>query len=199
MDLAVGLHVGEIRAEDGVRAQPVVQAERLARLASGGQVLASALVRELSGDQRDLRFGEERDVKLPGLAGRMIVYEVRWGERRERALPVVIADDAALVRDGLAALLGDHRVDVVATASEPAELYEEVARHLADVALIDIRMRPTFTDEGLVAAERIRASFGEVGVLVLSQHLDAAGRCEDSASRYARCLLRRQRSAHQRG
>jgi DNA-binding NarL/FixJ family response regulator len=86
---------------------------------------------------------------------------------------VVIADDAALVRDGVAALLRDRGVEVVGTASDSTGLDEEVARHRPDVALVDIRMPPTFTDEGLVAAERIRARFPEVGVLVLSQHLDA--------------------------
>jgi DNA-binding NarL/FixJ family response regulator len=102
----------------------------------------------------------------------MTVHDVRWGERR-RALRVVIADDAALVRDGVAALLRDQGVEVAATAGNATELHEAVARHLPDVALIDIRMPPTFTDEGLVAAERIRAAFPDVGVLVLSQHLDA--------------------------
>jgi DNA-binding NarL/FixJ family response regulator len=112
-------------------------------------------------------------VSLPGLAGRLVVHEVSWGDRRDRALRVVVADDAALVRDGVAALLRDNGVDVVATVGDAAELHEAVARHLPDVALVDIRMPPSFTDEGLVAAERIRAGFPEVGVLVLSQHLDA--------------------------
>jgi DNA-binding NarL/FixJ family response regulator len=171
-ELALGVQVGELHAEDGVEAGPVVQAARLARLASGGQVLASGLVRQLVGNDQELRFGEEREVSLPGLGGRMMVYEVRWGGHRKRALRVVIADDAALVREGVAALLRDHGVEVAGTASDSAELHEEVARHLPDVALVDIRMPPTFTDEGLVAAERIRAAFPEVGVLVLSQHLD---------------------------
>ena len=103
----------------------------------------------------------------------MMVHEVCWGERRRRVLRVVIADDAALVREGVAALLRDHGVEVAATAADAAGLHEAVARHLPDVALVDIRMPPTFTDEGLVAAERIRAGFPGVGVLVLSQHLDA--------------------------
>jgi DNA-binding NarL/FixJ family response regulator len=77
------------------------------------------------------------------------------------------------VREGVAALLRDHGVEVAATAADAAGLYEAVARHLPDVALVDIRMPPTFTDEGLVVAERIRAGFPGVGVLVLSQHLDA--------------------------
>jgi len=170
---ALGLQAGELSAAAGVKAGLVVEAALLAKLASAGQVLASALVRQLVGDERDLRFGEERVVSLPGLAGRMAVHEVRWGERRRRALRVVIADDAALVRDGVAALLRDHGVEVAGTASDAAELHEAVARQRPDVALVDIRMPPSFTDEGLVAAERIRAGFPEVGVLVLSQHLDA--------------------------
>ena len=169
---AIGLHAGEIGGGDPHDARPVFLAARLAALAREGQVLASALVRELVADDPDLRMGEAREVSLPGLAGRMTVHEVPWGERR-RVLRVVIADDAALVRDGVAALLRDHGVEVAATAGDAAELYEAVARHLPDVALIDIRMPPSFTDEGLMAAEQIRAGFPDVGVLVLSQHLDA--------------------------
>jgi DNA-binding NarL/FixJ family response regulator len=85
----------------------------------------------------------------------------------------VIADDAALVRDGVAALLRENGVEVAATAGDAGELYEAVVSHRPDVALIDIRMPPSFTDEGLVAAEHIRSAFPGVGVLVLSQHLDA--------------------------
>jgi DNA-binding NarL/FixJ family response regulator len=171
-EAAIGLHAGEIGADDAASSRPVVPATRLAALANQGQVLASALVRELAADP-ELRFGEAREVSLPGLAGRMTVHEVPWREPRRRALRVVIADDAALVRDGVAALLREHGIDVAATASDAAELHEAVARHLPDVALVDIRMPPAFADEGLVAAERIRAGFPDVGVLVLSQHLDA--------------------------
>ena len=72
-------------------------------------------------------------MSLPGLAGRMVVNEVRWGEHRRRVLRVVIADDAALVRDGVAALLRAHGVEVVGTASDSDGLHEEVERHLPDV------------------------------------------------------------------
>jgi DNA-binding NarL/FixJ family response regulator len=170
---AIGLHAGEFAAGQAAPARPVILAGRLAMLARAGQVLASALVRELVAGDPDLRFGEGHEASLPGLAGRMTVHEVRWSERRSRPLRVVIADDAALVRDGVAALLRDHGVEVAATAADAAELHEAVARHMPDVALVDIRMPPTFIDEGLVAAERIRAGFPDVGVLVLSQHLDA--------------------------
>jgi DNA-binding NarL/FixJ family response regulator len=170
--VSMGLHAGEIETDDAAEARPVVVAARLAAIARRGQVLASAVVRELAGADPELRFGRGREVSLPGVSGRMIVHDVEWGGQR-RMLRVVIADDAALVRDGVAALLRDNDVDVVATAANADELHEAVARHVPDVALVDIRMPPTFTDEGLVAAERIRAGFPEVGVLVLSQHLDA--------------------------
>src|SRR5919202_1309645 len=78
-DWALGVHAGELPAAAGMDAGPVVQAARLARLASGGQVLASGLVQQLVGDERDLHFGAQREVSLPGLAGRMVVHEVAWG------------------------------------------------------------------------------------------------------------------------
>jgi DNA-binding NarL/FixJ family response regulator len=164
---AMGLHAGELGAGEQREARPVVLAAGLATIAR--EVLASSVVRALA---PDVRMGEARDVSLPGLAGRMTVHDVHVGRRRD-ALRVVIADDAALVRDGVAALLRDNGVEVAATAADAAELHEAVARHLPDVALVDIRMPPTYTDEGLAAAERIRAAFPQVGVLVLSQHLDA--------------------------
>jgi DNA-binding NarL/FixJ family response regulator len=79
------------------------------------------------------------------------------------------------VRDGVAALLRDNGIDVVTTASDPVELREAVARHLPDVAVIDIRMPPTFTDEGLRALSTIRERHGQtLGILVLSHHTEAA-------------------------
>jgi DNA-binding NarL/FixJ family response regulator len=171
-ELAFGVHAGELSAHAGMEAEPVVQAARLARIAGGGQVLVSAVVRALVGDVDELRFGEAREVTLPGLGGRMVVHEVRWGERRRRALRVVIADDAALVRDGVAALLRDNGVEVVGTASDSAELHEAVVQHRPDVALVDIRMPPTFTDEGLRAAIEARQQYPELGILVLSQYVE---------------------------
>src|SRR5262249_99892 len=144
----------------------------LGGVARGGQVVASAVVRELAGADPALHFGAGREVGLPGLSGRIVVHEVRWGGQRRR-LRVVIADDAALVRDGVAALLRDNDVEVLAAVADAGELHEAVARHVPAVARIDIRMPPAVTERGLGAAERIRVGFPEVGVLVLSQHLDA--------------------------
>jgi DNA-binding NarL/FixJ family response regulator len=93
---------------------------------------------------------------------------------------VVIADDAMLIRDGTARLLEDAGVEVAGKAGDAQTLLRLVAAEHPDVAIVDIKMPPTHTDEGLVAAEQIRSSHPGVGVLVLSQYLD---------SRYATRLL----------
>jgi DNA-binding NarL/FixJ family response regulator len=87
---------------------------------------------------------------------------------------VVIADDAMLLREGTARLLEGAGLDVVGKVDDAEKLLRMVAREHPDVAIVDIRMPPTFTDEGLVAAEAIRASYPDVGVLVLSQYLESS-------------------------
>jgi DNA-binding NarL/FixJ family response regulator len=85
---------------------------------------------------------------------------------------VVIADDAVLIREGITALLRSSGADVVAQAGDAEELIRQVRKHRPDVAVVDIKMPPTHTDEGLVAAQRIREEEPDVGVLVLSQYLE---------------------------
>jgi DNA-binding NarL/FixJ family response regulator len=93
---------------------------------------------------------------------------------------VVIADDAMLIREGTARLLEEAGVEVVGKVDDARKLLQAVALEHPDVAIVDIRMPPTHTDEGLVAAEDIRTSYPDVGVLVLSQYVE---------SRYAMRLL----------
>jgi DNA-binding NarL/FixJ family response regulator len=87
---------------------------------------------------------------------------------------VVIAEDSALLRAGLARLLSDAGFDVVAEAGDAEDLLRKVRGHRPDVAITDIRMPPTHVDEGLRAALTIRAELPEVAVLVLSQYVDEA-------------------------
>src|SRR5262245_49836864 len=87
---------------------------------------------------------------------------------------VVIADDTALVRDGLARLLEDEGFDVCGRAADAEQLIAHVEKTLPDAVVVDIRMPPTHTDEGLVAAAVVRERFPETGVLVLSQYIDVA-------------------------
>lgn len=85
---------------------------------------------------------------------------------------VVIAEEAAILRDGLAELLTRRGHDVAAAVSDGDALRDAVAAHDPDVAVVDIRMPPTFTDEGLRAAIAIRRERPQVGVLVFSQWVE---------------------------
>jgi DNA-binding NarL/FixJ family response regulator len=85
---------------------------------------------------------------------------------------VVIADDSVLMREGIATLLGRAGIDVAAQASSAEELLRAVADHRPDVALVDIRMPPTFTDEGLCAAHALRARYPRIGIVILSQYVE---------------------------
>jgi serine/threonine-protein kinase len=93
---------------------------------------------------------------------------------------LVIADDSMLLREGLARLLADAGFEVVGKAETAPELLRRVEAGDPDVAIVDIKMPPTHTDEGIVAAQQIRRDHPSVGVLVLSQYLE---------SRYAMRLL----------
>lgn len=93
----------------------------------------------------------------------------------------VIADDSLLLREGLARLLDEADIEVCALAEDAGALEAAVADHCPDVALIDIRMPPTFTHEGAEAAVRLRTTNPDLGILLLSQSLE---------SRYAAELAR---------
>ncbi|MEU7972833.1 response regulator transcription factor [Micromonospora sp. NPDC049089] len=93
---------------------------------------------------------------------------------------VVIAEDNPLLRDGIRLLLTDHEITVVSTVDNGDDLLAAVGEHRPETAVVDVRMPPTFTDEGLRAALAIRAAYPETGVLVFSQWVE---------TRYARQLI----------
>src|SRR3712207_9350629 len=90
------------------------------------------------------------------------------------SLRVVLADDSVLLREGLARLLEDSGFEVAAQAGDADDLLRKVNAHKPDVAVVDVRMPPTHTDEGLRAARAIRAAHPRTGVLVLSAYVDEA-------------------------
>jgi DNA-binding NarL/FixJ family response regulator len=91
-----------------------------------------------------------------------------------RRLRVVVADDDALLREGIASLLRDAGHEVVGRAHDAPDLMLKVRSHVPDVAIVDVRMPPGRADDGLVAAAEIRRTHPTVAVLVLSQHLEAS-------------------------
>lgn len=85
---------------------------------------------------------------------------------------LILADDSVLIREGLASVLRDAGYDIVAQAGDATQLLTAVERETPDVCVVDIRMPPSHTTEGLVAALEIRRRFPKIGVLVLSQHVE---------------------------
>jgi DNA-binding NarL/FixJ family response regulator/class 3 adenylate cyclase len=163
---------------------------RITDAGHGGQVLISERTRAQAGVQtRDL--GEHR---FKGLPGPERVFQVvadglrsdfpalRTGDpARSRAsvsngrvMRVVIAEDSVLLREGIARLLEDSGLEVVGQAGTADELMLKVRSYKPDVAIVDIRMPPSQTDEGLQAAKQIREQHPDTSVLVLSQYLEPA-------------------------
>jgi DNA-binding NarL/FixJ family response regulator len=90
-------------------------------------------------------------------------------------LRVVIAEDQVLLREGLRRLFEDAGHDVVGTVDDAERLRAAVNEHEPDLAVVDVRMPPSFTDEGIRAAQWIRDAHPDIGVLVLSQHVESTG------------------------
>lgn len=87
---------------------------------------------------------------------------------------VIVAEDQVLLREGLARLFEDGGHEVVASFGDADRLLPAVAGHRPDLVVVDVRMPPSFSDEGARAARRIKAEHPEVGVLVLSQHVETS-------------------------
>jgi class 3 adenylate cyclase/DNA-binding NarL/FixJ family response regulator len=203
----MGLHTGEPAAPQGrYVGLGVHRAARICSAGHGGEILVSSATHALLADDvlPDMTFHDLGEYRLKDLERSERIYQLivpdlprvfpppraepatsgpqasPAAETPRRRLRVIVADDSVLIREGLARLLVEAGFDVVATAEDADQLLREVGRVDADVAITDIRMPPSQRDEGLVAAAEIRRLHPDVGVLVLSQHLEEA---------YARKLL----------
>jgi DNA-binding NarL/FixJ family response regulator len=96
------------------------------------------------------------------------------GREQKDRTRVVIAEDSVLLREGVTRLLEESGFEVAGQAGDAEDLLRKVGAHKPDVAVIDVRMPPTYTDEGLRAAHRIRAEHPDTAVLVLSQYVEEA-------------------------
>jgi DNA-binding NarL/FixJ family response regulator/class 3 adenylate cyclase len=191
----IGVHTGRPSIEDDDYVG--IDVHRVARLCSaghGGQVLLSTATVESVEDVpvRDLGEHElrglpaperifqllrpEKTVDVPVLRlGSAAAGDADGGDGRQRSggtLRVAIAEDAVLLREGMARLLRESGFDIVGQSGTADDLMLKVRSYAPDVAIVDIRMPPTQTDEGLRAAREIRERHPDVGVLVLSQHVE---------------------------
>jgi len=181
----MGLHTGTPTFRDGAYfGLDVHRAARIAQAGSGGQILLSRQTR----DELDHSFELEDlgEHELPGLVEPERLFQLRvpglpsrfprlsTARKGFRGMRVVLADDSVLLREGIARLLEDAGFEVVAQGGTAEDLLRHVGMHKPDVALVDIRMPPTQTDEGLRAAKQIRELWPDTGVLVLSQYVESA-------------------------
>jgi DNA-binding NarL/FixJ family response regulator/class 3 adenylate cyclase len=181
----IGLHTGTPHlGEEGYTGLDVVRAARITSAGHGGQIVLSAATRALLAGVETRPLGTHR---LAGLSAPEELFQVRADglphdfpplrntiSTLGNAMRVVIADDTVLLREGVVRLLEEAGFDVAAQSGTADDLLRHVAMHQPDVAIVDIRMPPTHTDEGLRAAQQIRERFPATGVLVLSQYVEAA-------------------------
>jgi DNA-binding NarL/FixJ family response regulator/class 3 adenylate cyclase len=182
----MGIHAGEAELDGGTYVGlEVHRAARVCSAAAGGQILLSSAARSRI-DVPGLRFADLGVHRLPGFGERERIFQVLHddlpgelvppatnGSAEGLAMRVVIADDSVLLREGIAKLLEDAGFEVAGQSGTADDLLLKVRSYKPDVAIIDIRMPPTHTDEGLRAAKEIRERHPDVGVLVLSQYVEA--------------------------
>src|SRR5919204_130551 len=173
----IGLHTGCPVLRDGAYfGMDVHRAARICQAGHGGQVLLSAATRDaLDGGYQLQDLGEHElpglpdperifQLDVPGLPTRFPTLE--FARRGMRGVRIVIAEDSVLLREGIARLLEDQGFEVAAQSGTAEDLLRHVGMHKPDVAIVDIRMPPTQTDEGLRAAQEIRERWPDTGVLV---------------------------------
>jgi DNA-binding NarL/FixJ family response regulator/class 3 adenylate cyclase len=180
----MGLHTGTpTLGEEGYTGLDVVRTVRIASAGHGGQILVSAATRSAAEGVSALDLGDHRIEGLPepepihqlladGLPRDFPALRNTVGTLGS-SITVVLADDTVLLREGVARLLEDAGFEVVAQSGNAEDLLRHVAMHKPRVAVVDIRMPPTHTDEGLRAAREIRDRFPDTGVLVLSQYVES--------------------------
>ena len=177
----VGISGGDAVERDGDWfGVAVVEAARLCAVAEGGQILAAQVVWLLTSPEARNRWrAARRALAQRTVARRRGAVRSARQPAESRAIGVIIADDSALLlRSGIARVLNDNGLRVLGEAGDGEELVMLVAALHPDVVIIDIRMPPTFNLEGIHAAEAIRAPHPEIGILVLSQHVECGLRSD---------------------
>ena len=185
-----GLHTGRPSVgESGWVGVDVHRAVRVGNAGHGGQILVSEVTAGRLGDRPgdDVSLRDLGEYHLAGLPEPERIFQLVASDLRadfpalrttpraadgDGALRVVLAEDSVLLREGVARILAESGFDVVGQAGNADELMLKVRSYSPDVAIVDIRMPPTHTDEGLQAAKEIRERHPATGVLMLSQYVE---------------------------
>jgi len=181
--VGIGLDAGEaVHVDEGFRGAALNMAARLCGIAAAGEILVTKEVVHLAGRVDGVIFEDRAPVRLKHVDGPVpVVRVIPEGkdpagafstDARQGPLRVVLADDSVLFREGIARVLSDNGFSLVGQAGDGEELARLVDEEEPDLVVTDIRMPPTGSTEGLVAAQRIRSEHPDVAVVVLSQYVE---------------------------
>jgi DNA-binding NarL/FixJ family response regulator/class 3 adenylate cyclase len=179
----IGVHTGQpVPSDDGYTGVDVHRVARIASAGHGGQILLSETTRTSCADLETVDLGVHR---FPGLEEPERVFQLLADDLPREFPPlrvgvgtlgggmrVVLADDSVLLREGVARLLEEAGFEVAGQSGTAEDVVRHVGLYKPQVAIVDIRMPPTHTDEGVRAAKTIRERFPDTGVLVLSQFVE---------------------------
>jgi class 3 adenylate cyclase/ActR/RegA family two-component response regulator len=185
LGMRVGISAGETTlAGNDYFGPAVVEASRLCAVAGANEIYVADVVRVLAGSTGIHRLRPVGELELKGFGAPVVAWQLDWDAEEEFALRVALADDSVLLRQGVASVLEASGIDVVLQASDADTILRALVAVRPHVVVLDVRMPPTHTTEGLEAAEKIREEHPEIGVLVLSATVDAsaARRLLDSAT-----------------
>jgi class 3 adenylate cyclase/DNA-binding NarL/FixJ family response regulator len=182
----IGVHSGRAHtAGDGFVGLAVHHAARVCQTARGGEILVSDTVDVDGFDAIDVGEHCLKGIPRPTRLLRVVAQGIETSfpplpgtEPATTALRVALADDSVLLREGVAALLEEEGFDVVGQAGTGEDLLALVDEALPDIAIVDIRMPPTKTDEGIRATHEIKRRHPRTGVLLLSSYLDVKSAVE---------------------
>lgn len=175
LGVRIGISVGEAAPVDGDwYGTPVVEAARLCAACDGGEIYLTDVTRAIAGGESMYRLVEVGELTLKGLSAPVRTWSLDWDSDEEFALRVALADDSVVLRQGVAMALSSAGMEVVLEASDAETLLRSLDAVHPHVVVVDVRMPPTHTTEGLDAAEHIRHEHPEIGVLVLSASVDPA-------------------------
>jgi DNA-binding NarL/FixJ family response regulator/class 3 adenylate cyclase len=170
IDIRAAVHMGECEVIGGKLGGIAVHVgARILSTTGPGEVRVSSTVRDVVSGS-GIQFRDQGIHALKGIPGEWHLYSV--GDRGTSSPRLVVAEDVMLMREGIVRLLREAGFDVVGQAGDLDGLMRSVRLMRPDAVIVDIRMPPTHTDEGLVAAKQIRTEFPGTGVLVLSQYIE---------------------------